>query len=256
VRRYAGYRLFLNAAIAGVVLFGLAFMATRLLMLIFSLCDWLVPVVWWKSMFPSKFSGTTLGAFLLGWGLGAFLNRLTDFVRDSNGKFACALQSVAHWIERMSGAPDRSFQDTKYESLDDAQKKAQEAVQKDVKRVIRSDRKAFETLLLYAIEEWEPVIVTLESGKAYVGSVTANFNPAFEREHVRILTIAQGYQNSETKEFSPNESYQDYIKAVEKNDDEILNALQLVLPVDAITEISPFDKEIYFTPDNQNGTEQ
>lgn len=92
--------------------------------------------------------------------------------------------------------------------------------EKAYRRVVRkADTNALERLFIDAQDRSQPIILTLESGKVYVGLIQwTPPNPGATEEYIRILPILSGYRKDETHEIEFTTTYAPVI------DQTVLNA--------------------------------
>lgn len=119
----------------------------------------------------------------------------------------------------------------------------------EVNRTIWEKRDPLEVLLKYAMEEHRPVIVTLQSGKVYVGQVITNFNPAYDVQSVKISTIMSGYRKPDDQTVIFNTDYGNVLRAVHANDPKVskrdMDDLGTVFPVSEIRSVGIFSLPMY-----------
>lgn len=106
-----------------------------------------------------------------------------------------------------------------------------------------------EELLERALRETKQVSVTLKSGKVYVGFVTSNIDPSYDRKYLQILPISSGYRHPETQEVSFTTDYAEvYAQMVHQDNAFVVSGARdflQVLPVLEITAASFFDPDAY-----------
>jgi hypothetical protein len=105
-----------------------------------------------------------------------------------------------------------------------------------------------EILLDKALEETEQIMVTLSNGKVYVGFVTSNVDPSFDRKYMRMMPMLSGYRDEHTKDFVITNDYaRVYQELITEESPELENAdrFQLVIPVQEIMSASLFDPDVY-----------
>ncbi len=119
----------------------------------------------------------------------------------------------------------------------------------EVNRTIGEKRDPLEVLLKYAMEEHRAVIVTLQSGKVYVGQVITNFNPAYDLQSVKISTIMSGYRKPEDQTVIFNTDYGSVLRAVHDKDPKVSerdkNDLGTVFPLSEIRSVGIFSLPMY-----------
>ncbi len=92
-----------------------------------------------------------------------------------------------------------------------------------------------------------PILVTLSSGKVYVGFAVRLPNPELERTDIRLLPLLSGYRESETQAIHFTINYDRVLSQLEHPD---LNHLrpgdfEVVIPVSQISASHLFDVEAY-----------
>lgn len=121
--------------------------------------------------------------------------------------------------------------------------------EKEVNRTIEEKGDPLEVLLKYAMEEHRAVIVTLQSGKVYVGQVIANFNPAYDVQSVKISTILSGYRKADDQSVLFNIDYGSVLRKVHDNDPSVSDRdrqdLGTVIPLSEITSVGIFSLPMY-----------
>lgn len=98
-----------------------------------------------------------------------------------------------------------------------------------------------EGLLIDAVAEAKSVLVTLTTGKAYVGFVLSNPQPGSERRVIALLPLASGYRSSTNEPVLT--TFYDQIYS--KSDTADREDFRLVLSLDKIVSAAFFDFEIY-----------
>jgi hypothetical protein len=93
------------------------------------------------------------------------------------------------------------------------------------------------------------VSVSIKSGKVYVGFITSNFDPAYERKYIRFLPTSSGYRNSPDQKVVFNTNYAHvYQKIIEENNAFLLGGVddfQIIVPVSEISSANLFDPSAY-----------
>ncbi|MBE2187662.1 MAG: hypothetical protein IAE99_12900 [Rhodothermales bacterium] len=75
------------------------------------------------------------------------------------------------------------------------------------RRAVRDYGNEVEHVLLRAQQQASPVMVTLGSGKVYVGMVERNPNLEIDRRYLRLIPIVSGYRNKETHRVTFDTNY-------------------------------------------------
>jgi hypothetical protein len=117
-------------------------------------------------------------------------------------------------------------------------------------KVVEETGDYLETLLVRAIRRTKPVSVTLKSGKAYIGFVTGNFNPSFDRRFISLLPLQSGFRN-EQHALVINTDYARVYERINEEGrpepelDELMKDFIIVLPVGEIQSVNIFDRDAY-----------
>lgn len=194
-KRYAGERLLFHAAIAGVALLVVSFLIVRL-------GEWIFPVAatWWRLHIPFSYSGSSLGAFLLG---------------------------LCSWWPLNSFFP----------------------LEAEAKRAINEWNDFLEVLLVRAMDQTKQLSVTMKNGKVYIGFVTSNFNPAYDRKYITILPMGSGYRDPTTQVLTINTDYAAvYQQIIRANNEFVISGVDdfmITLPVSEIISANLFDPDAY-----------
>ena len=117
----------------------------------------------------------------------------------------------------------------------------------------------FEILLSRAIYRNMPVMLTLDTGKLYVGWIVRIPNPVEYRKAVRILPMLSGYRDKDTHDVVFTQNYYDIL---EDMSDGVIDALkhleiddfEVVLPYERIISSHLFDPEAYMAFINNNNS--
>ena len=123
----------------------------------------------------------------------------------------------------------------------------------EIDNVIQAKGDPLEVLLRDAMLSFKPVIVTLQSGKVYVGQVICNFNPAFDLQSVKILTIMSGYRDPTDQTVIFNINYETVLRAARALRDakepmvtkEDIDDLGTVIPIKEIRSVGIFSLPMY-----------
>lgn len=115
----------------------------------------------------------------------------------------------------------------------------------------------FERLLVRAMFRDMPVMLTLESGKLYVGWVIRALNPRDAIKEVRILPMLSGYRDSETHQVEFTTNYVEVLETMSAPTPDLAHMepgdFEVVIPCDRIIFSHLFDVEAYLH--FQNGSE-
>lgn len=116
-----------------------------------------------------------------------------------------------------------------------------------VRAVIEEWNDFLEMLLDEAISKTSMVSLTLKSGKVYVGFVTSNFDPAYDRKYIRLWPILSGYRKPDTQELAITTNYSlVYAEMdVSGSDPAVVDTFQVVVPVGEVQSANLFDPQTY-----------
>jgi hypothetical protein len=119
----------------------------------------------------------------------------------------------------------------------------------EVDRAIREKGDPLEVLLKDAMRDSKAVLVTLDSGKVYVGQVITNFNPAYDVRSIKISPIVSGYRKPEDQTVVFNIDYTELLTSIYKQDPNVSERdrgdLGIVIPLDEIKSASIFSLPMY-----------
>ena len=71
------------------------------------------------------------------------------------------------------------------------------------------------------------------NSKVYVGLITSNFDPAFDRKYIRLLPILSGYRDSETKEVTFTHNYSSVLQSVKDDPEQFQGSASKLVAHDA-----------------------
>lgn len=104
-------------------------------------------------------------------------------------------------------------------------------------------------LLKDAMLDAKPVLLTMKSGKVYVGQVAVNFNPAYDVQSIKIIPILSGYRKPEDQVVVFNVDYFNLLTKLHDHDpsvsDRDKNDLGTVIPLEEIRSASIFSLPMY-----------
>ena len=110
----------------------------------------------------------------------------------------------------------------------------------------------FEKLVYYALSNEKPLLVTLDTGKVYVGLMVWPQDPTESREHLRIMPLMSGYRDRNTQQTYFTINYRKMIDEVKSGDEGLpTNSslrpedFEIVLPSDRIVSAHVFDPDVY-----------
>jgi hypothetical protein len=117
------------------------------------------------------------------------------------------------------------------------------------RRAIEHFGNDLEMLLLRSMDLEMPVLLTLGSGKVYVGYVVRLFHPDVERKHIRLLPVMSGYRSDNTQEVRFTTFY-DVIRAQAQDPNSGFYGLlerdfEIVIPVAEVKSVSLFDARAF-----------
>lgn len=117
-----------------------------------------------------------------------------------------------------------------------------------LKRIV-GDRK-FEELTLHALLSTKPLLVTLDTGKVYVGLVTRAPDLLEPKEHFSIMLLKSGYRDPSTHRVHLTTSYSDIIREIrdgEKSNFSHLSQIdfEIVLQTNHIVSACIFDFNVH-----------
>lgn len=119
----------------------------------------------------------------------------------------------------------------------------------EVDRAIRDKADPLELLLKDAMRNSKAVLVTLDSGKVYVGHVIANFNPAYDVRSIKISPIVSGYRKQDDQTVVFNIDYTELLTSIYNQDPNVSERdrgdLGIVIPLDEIISASIFSLPMY-----------
>ena len=106
-----------------------------------------------------------------------------------------------------------------------------------------------EMLVLRALRTQMPVLLTLRTGKVYVGFVQRNLNPEVERRHLRLLPVVSGYRAAGSLEVHFTTLYEQIREEAHAPDARFHGLLdrdfEIVIPMSEVTTMSLFDFDAY-----------
>lgn len=240
-RRYRGYHIFFNSAVAGFVLFAISYVTVRWIGQSFPGISSA-----WDGVVPYSHTGKALGAFLLGY-FGSYAVNFTTYLRRQiSWSVSRRLPECVHKAKlKLSEAVHNFKNPYPYEKR---------GVTRDVIRVIEERGDSFEMFLAESMIQWKQVMITLESDKVYIGYVVANFNPSNERKYVKILKSASGYREKEKRSLNISTVYGDHMReSIDKFESVTTEDFIVVIPVSSIVGMSRFDNKVFSVFDMADG---
>lgn len=122
-------------------------------------------------------------------------------------------------------------------------------IEQETRRAITIWNDYLEVLLERALRETKQLSVSTKLGKVYVGFVTNNFDPAYERKFIRILPMSSGYRDGSTQELVLTTDYAKVYQQIIQQDNAFLlrgvEDFEIVVPVAEIASANLFDPEAY-----------
>lgn len=194
-------RILLFAAIAGLVFLALAWILK-------SLAAWMFPcaeypqypcfITWWRKFLPFDYLGTSLLALLLSATLWKPLNEgvLSNWYRVEQRP---QLKVKWLWWQRLRRGWDEK---------------------EEITRVINQDGDPLDVLLRKA--ETKPVrtiMVTMKSGKVYIGFVSIPSNPAAQTRTIGLFPVVSGYREEQTHKLILTTYYADALARIDEQID-------------------------------------
>lgn len=119
----------------------------------------------------------------------------------------------------------------------------------EAQRVIDEWNDWLEMLLHRAMRDTQQVAVTTSSRKFYIGFITNNFNPAYERKYISLLPTLSGYRHPERLTFEITTNYSQVYSELLDNRLEFLvdhaDNFEVVIPVDEVASAKTFDPDAF-----------
>lgn len=120
---------------------------------------------------------------------------------------------------------------------------------KAINRAIKESNDFLEILLEKALSETKQISITLKSSKIYIGFVTSNFDPSYDRKYLKILPLLSGYRDAVDKSVVITTDYSRVYEKVINNEKEFshLNPddFEVVVPIFEVQSINIFDPDAY-----------
>ena len=113
------------------------------------------------------------------------------------------------------------------------------------------EHRDFEKLVLYALTAEKPLLITLDTGKVYVGLVPWALDPTESREYLKIIPLQSGYRDPDTKKVHFTISYKEMVRDVRSNagvpNFSSLKSedFEMIIPSDRIVSAHVFDPDVY-----------
>jgi hypothetical protein len=121
--------------------------------------------------------------------------------------------------------------------------------EEEVDKSIREKGDPLEVLLKDAMANTRPVLLTMKSGKVYVGTVTTNFNPAYEVQSIKIMPILSGYRDTKDQTVTFTTDYFTLLTQIHDQDPNLSDQdwldLGTVIPLDEVRSVGIFSLPAY-----------
>lgn len=115
-----------------------------------------------------------------------------------------------------------------------------------ISRFIEDQNDGIERILKISELNTKPIIVTLSSGKIYIGLVVQSFFSPVENRSFTLIPLLSGYRNQQTQELQITNNYVDLITEFpEKSKEFDINDFIVAIPIDIIVSTSLFSFEVY-----------
>jgi hypothetical protein len=119
----------------------------------------------------------------------------------------------------------------------------------EVDKAIAKKGDPLEVLLKKAMDGSRPVLLTMQSGKVYVGQVNINFNPAYEVQSIKISPILSGYRDVNDQTVHFNIDYTHIYGMIRDGHPDVANLdteeIGTVIPLSEIRSVSIFNLHLY-----------
>ncbi|MBI5450358.1 MAG: hypothetical protein HY940_03285 [Gammaproteobacteria bacterium] len=105
-----------------------------------------------------------------------------------------------------------------------------------------------EELIYHSVKYEKPLLVTLDSGKVYVGWAVVAPNPLAAVKHIKMLPLLGGYRNKDTQQVEFTTNYHEIITSIEQESDLdhlTLDDFFVILPTKNIILVHGFDITAY-----------
>lgn len=122
-------------------------------------------------------------------------------------------------------------------------------VENEIDRVIDAKGDPLELILRKSLTETKPVLISVKSGKVYVGLVTYNSSPAVSVESMKIFPVRSGYRDVNTKTVEFTTDYDAVLNKILADDSTVagvdLSDFEIVIPFREIESMTVFDPTVY-----------
>jgi hypothetical protein len=125
-----------------------------------------------------------------------------------------------------------------------------------VRSMIEQWNDFLEMLLQEALEKTLMVSISLKGGEVYIGFITSNYDPSYDRKYIRLWPILIGYRNKDTQELAVTTNYANvYAETVSSSArSSVVDQFQVIVPVGELQTASFFDPKTYdlFNPPGES----
>lgn len=119
----------------------------------------------------------------------------------------------------------------------------------EIDRVIDNKGDPLELILRKSLKETKAVLLSVKSGKVYVGFVISKSSPEVSVDWIKILPMVSGYREGDTKRVVFTTNYKAVFRMKLEDDsavsDTFFSDFELVIPFREIESVSIFDAEVY-----------
>ncbi|WP_143537640.1 hypothetical protein [Rubrivirga marina] len=128
------------------------------------------------------------------------------------------------------------------------------------REVVKSDGDRLEVLLDRAIDNKWQVSITMDSGKVYIGYVSAPVDPAQERRYITLIPSVSGYRDPKTHILQLTTDYTQVLLNVDHEASRFNNMtrgdFEVIIPVGSLRSINVFDQTAYQLFNEINGPDE
>jgi hypothetical protein len=122
-------------------------------------------------------------------------------------------------------------------------------VESEIDRVIDAKGDPLELMLRKSLKETKSVLISVKSGKVYVGLVTYNSSPSVSVESMKIFPVRSGYRDTNTRTVEFTTDYSAVLDRILEDDDAVsgvdLSDFEVVIPFREIESMTIFDPTVY-----------
>lgn len=123
---------------------------------------------------------------------------------------------------------------------------------RSISKFIEEQNNGIERLLQTSQKYLKPLIITLNTGKVYIG-IVIQFSPV-ENRSFSVMPLYSGYRDQSNQDLIITNEYVELINKYKNDDPEMMNDLMGAFPMDSIVSVSVFNDEIYQELNTQEGT--